>query len=48
MPGIADIGLEQDKAWALMDGVYNTVVVRDILERDRRRGQRRITDAELL
>ena len=48
MPGIADVGLEQDKAWTLLDGVYNTVVVRDILERDRRRGQRQITDAELL
>lgn len=48
MPGIADVGLEQDKAWTLLDGVYNTVVVRDILERERRRGQRQITDAELL
>ena len=48
MPGIADVGLEQDKAWTLLDGVYNTVVVRDILERDKRRGQRQITDAELL
>ena len=48
MPGIADVGLEQDKAWTLLDGVYNTVVMRDILERDRRRGQRQITDAELL
>ena len=48
MPGIADVGLEQDKAWTLLDGVYNTVVMRDILERERRRGQRQITDAELL
>lgn len=48
MPGIADVGLEQDKALALLDGVYSTVVVRDILERERRREQRRITDAELL
>lgn len=48
MPGIADIGLEQDKAWTLLDGIYNTVVVRDILERERRRGQRQITDPELL
>lgn len=48
MPGIADVGLEQDKAWTLLDGIYNTVVVRDILERERRRGQRQITDPELL
>ena len=48
MPGIADVGLEQDKAWTLLDGIYNTVVVRDILERERSRGQRQITDPELL
>lgn len=48
MPGIADIGLEQDKAFALLDGIYSTVVVRDILEREKRRGQQRITDAFLL
>ena len=47
-PGIADVGLVQDSAMALLDGVYSTVVVRDILERERRRGQRQITDAELL
>lgn len=48
MPGIADVGLEQDKVMTLLDGIYSTVVVRDILERERRRGQRQITDAELL
>lgn len=48
MPGIVDVGLEQDKAMTLLDGVYSTVVVRDILEREKRRGQRQITDAELL
>lgn len=48
MPGIADVGLEQDKALALLDGIYSTVVVRDILEREKRRGQRQITDAVLL
>ncbi len=48
MPGIADVGLDADKALALLDGVYSTVVVRDILEREKRRGQRQITDAELL
>lgn len=48
MPGIADVGLDTDKALALLDGIYSTVVVRDILERERRRGQRQITDPDLL
>ena len=48
MPGIADVGLEQDQAMTLLDGVYSTVVVRNILEREKRRGLRQITDAELL
>lgn len=48
MPGVADVGLDTDKALALMDGIYSTVVVRDILEREKRRGQRQLTDAELL
>ena len=48
MPGIADLGLDQEKALALLDGIYSTVVMRDILERERRRGQRQITDSALL
>lgn len=48
MPGIADVGLVQDKALALLDGVYAAVVMRDILERERRKGQRQITDPVLL
>lgn len=48
MPGIADVGLIQDRAFTLLDGIYSTVVVRDILERERRRGQRQITDPVLL
>lgn len=48
MPGIADVGLEQDSAFTLLDGIYSTVVIRDILEREKRRGQRQITDAVLL
>ena len=48
MPGIADVGLNQEKALAFLDGIYSTVVVRDILEREKRRGQRQITDAMLL
>lgn len=48
MPALADVGLEQDRVMTLLDGVYSTVVVRDIMEREKRRGQRQITDAELL
>ena len=48
MPGIADIGLDQEKALSLLEGIYSTVVVRDILEREKRRGQRQITDSTLL
>ena len=48
MPGIADVGLNQEKVLSLLDGIYSTVVVRDILEREKRRGQKRITDAILL
>lgn len=48
MPGIADVRLDWDRALALLDGVYSTVVVRDILERESRRGQRQLTDADLL
>ena len=48
MPGIADVGLNQEQALTLLDGIYSTVVVRDILEREKRRGQRQITDPVLL
>ena len=42
MPGIADVGLDQEKALTLLDGIYSTVIVRDILEREKRCGQRQI------
>ena len=48
MPGIAEIGLDQDRVLTLLDGIYSTVVVRDILEREKRRDQKSITDAALL
>ena len=52
MPAICDIALEsgfdQSSAMTLLDGIYSTVVVRYILEREKRRGQRQITDADLL
>ena len=34
------VGLDQEKALTLLDGIYSTVIVRDILEREKRRGQR--------
>ena len=48
MPGIADVGLDQEKALVLLEGIYSTVIMRDILERETRRGQKRITDPVLL
>ncbi len=48
MPMLADVGLETDKVTAALDGVYSAVVVRDILEREKRKGQRTITDPLLL
>lgn len=48
MPGIADVGLDRERAMAILDGIYSTVVIRDILEREKRRGQRQITDPVLL
>lgn len=48
MPMLADVGLAQDKVTAALDGVYSAVVVRDILEREKRKGQRTITDPLLL
>lgn len=48
MPGLADINLNIDNALVLLDGVYSTVVVRDILERELRKEQRQITDSTLL
>lgn len=48
MPGIADIGLDQEKALVLLEGIYSTVIMRDVLERENRKGQKRITDPVLL
>lgn len=48
MPGIADVGLDQEKALVLLEGIYSTVIMRDILERENRRGGKRITDPVLL
>lgn len=48
MPMLADVGLEIDKAMAALDGVYSAAVINDILEREKRKGQRNITDPLLL
>ena len=48
MPMLADIGLEINKVTAALDGVYSAAVINDILEREKRKGQRTITDAVLL
>ena len=48
MPGIRDVGLDQQKAFMLLEGIYNTVITRDILEREKRKGQKVVTDALLL
>lgn len=44
IPMLADIGLEIDRVTAALDGVYSAAVVNDILEREKRKGQRTITD----
>lgn len=48
MPMLADVGLEIDRVTAALDGVYSAAVINDILEREKRKGQRNITDPVLL
>lgn len=48
MPMLADVGLEIDRVTAALDGVYSAAVVNDILERERRKGRKMITDPILL
>lgn len=48
MPMLADVGLEIDRVTAALDGVYSAAVVNDILEREKRKGQRNIADPVLL
>jgi len=45
---LADVGLEIDRVTAALDGVYSAAVVNDILERERRKGRKMITDPILL
>lgn len=48
MPGIADIGLDQEKAMMLLEGIYSTVTVRDILERESRQNRHKVSNPTLL
>lgn len=48
MPMLADVGLEIDRVTAALDGAYSAAVVNDILERERRKGRKMITDPILL
>lgn len=48
MPQIAELGLEQEKVLLLFDGIYSTVVVKDILEREAIKGRNKVTDMLLL
>ncbi|MCI6767120.1 MAG: ATP-binding protein [Lachnospiraceae bacterium] len=48
MPMLADVGLEIDRVTAALDGVYSAAVMNDILERERRKGRKMITDPILL
>ena len=43
-----DIGLEQDKVFTVLDGIYRTALTRDILEREKRKDEPQITDPVLL
>lgn len=48
MPSLTEVDLEIDKALTILDGIYSSVVIRDILERKKQKGRRQITDSSLL
>lgn len=48
MPCLADVGLDSNKSLTLLDGIYSTITVRNLLKPERRRGQRQITEPDLL
>lgn len=48
MPGLASVGLNQEAALSMLDGIYSSVVIRDILERKGMTGQSSIKDPALL
>ena len=47
MPMLADVGLEIERVTATLEGVYSAAVINDILEREKRKGRRNITDPVL-
>lgn len=48
MPGIAEIGINQEKIYMLLDGIYNTVITKDILGKSAIDSNYRINDPILL
>ncbi len=48
MPAIFDLAFDSERIMTLLDGVYSTVVLRDILERYNVKNARRVTDPILL
>ena len=48
MPSLTEVPLELDKALTVLDGIYSSVVIRDILEREKQKGRRQVTDSSLL
>ena len=47
-PVLSDIGLDQDKVLAILDGIYNTVVKRDIIDRTNLKPNSHTIDSVLL
>ncbi len=48
MPGLVDAHFQRDKVVTILDGIYSTVVMRDILERPLRKGLTKIANPFLL
>ena len=48
LPYISTMEKTDDKITLYLDGIYNTVVVKDIIDREVRKGTRRVTDISLL
>lgn len=48
IPSLTEVPLELDKALIILDGIYSSVIIRDILEREKQRGRRQVTDSSLL
>ena len=48
MPGLMDVGLDQDKVRNMLDGIYNTVVRNDILQREQLSNKSKLTNPVLL